>query len=67
MALPRTQYGLLLWRNGDIAVVPDWGNLAAYESADDHIAGGCEWVGEDTSWQAISLAANGFTLIPVEV
>jgi hypothetical protein len=61
---PTTMRGILLWQDGRAVVVDSWENYALYWDADDRIAGGAEWVGEDTSWQAQVLTANGFTLAP---
>lgn len=58
---PPTQMALLLWRDGTVqetAVITD-ADLAA---ADDIIAGGHRWQGAPDSWQAIVLAAAGYTL-----
>ncbi|MGV0949363.1 MAG: hypothetical protein ACOYB3_01735 [Azonexus sp.] len=42
--------------------VTSWDDFDLYHDADDRIAGGYEWVGDDQSWQAQVLAAAGYTL-----
>lgn len=58
----RTEAGLLLWKDGRVAIVRQWPD---YTDADDQIAGGHEWRGMENSWQAQVLRDNGFTLEPV--
>lgn len=64
-ALPRTQKGLLIWRDGRVLEVTSWYPRGLYDDADDHIAGGAIWVAASTSWQANVLRDAGYTLVPV--
>lgn len=62
LRFPTTQRGLLVWQDGRVVQVEDWGDLATWEDADAHLLGGYRWEGEDTDWIAQVLVANGYTL-----
>jgi hypothetical protein len=62
---PRTQRGLLVWQDGRVVPVEDWGDLATWEDADAHLLGGYQWEGEDTDWIVGVLTAAGFSFEPV--
>jgi len=63
---PRTQRGLLVWRDGRVIPVEDWGDLETWQDADAHLLGGYRWSGEDTGWIAQVLTAAGYTLVPCD-
>lgn len=56
---PQTERGICLWQDGAVMLVESWEDAP---EADDYIAGGHEWRGDDSSWQAQVLTAAGFTL-----
>lgn len=60
-----TQGVLFLYEDPERVVVSDTMFTEAYFDADDQIAGGTEWVGDDASWQAVALTNAGFTLVPI--
>jgi hypothetical protein len=62
LRFPTTQRGLLLWQDGRVLQMEEWGDLVTWEDADAHILGGYRWEGEDTDWIAQVLVANGYTL-----
>lgn len=64
--MPRpTQLVLFLYETPEAVIAGDTMFTEAYFTADDIIAGGSEWVGEDTSWQAVALTNAGYALDPV--
>ena len=63
---PRVQRGILLWKTGEVAVVEDWGSFEAFQSADDHVAGGYVFETDSSSWQYAVLTGAGYVFEPVE-
>lgn len=63
---PRTQLGIYLWQSPPaLQVVASHEDLALFESADLHIAGGTEFTCQDTDWPYAILVGAGYTMIPV--
>jgi hypothetical protein len=63
--LPETQVGLLLWRDGRVAVAYD---EAAFNDndADAAILGGYAWVVDENDWTVTVMRNAGFPVIPYE-
>jgi hypothetical protein len=59
---PETQRAIYLWRDGRFLLVESYDDYDLYHDADAVIAGGYQWIGEDTDWIASVLVANGFTV-----
>ena len=62
---PQTQYGLYLYRTGEVIKTDNWFDMNFYATADAIAAGGIINVYEDTDWEVGVLTNAGYTLVPV--
>lgn len=65
LRFPTTQRGLLVWKDGTVIAVEDWGDLPTWESVDLHILGGYQYVADDSHWSVPVLTAAGYAFEPV--
>ena len=64
--MPRpTQLVLFLYESPERVVASDTMFTQDYLDADDQVAGGSEFVTDDTSWQYQALVNAGYTFLPV--